>query len=169
MKYLIFTFLLISSLTANAGEISKMFGDGVFGTKWGASIEEVKSAFPKAKTETYGDIIQLVVNDGRTVLGVERNKKADIRFGFDSESRLVGVVVYFKVDDFGDVLSKLNTHFGQPVEPKHGNYVTVQWPEDGNIQLMLAIIPTAFSSETALTISNTGLSRPEVSKEDLGF
>lgn len=169
MKYLIAIILLASSVTANAGEISKIFGEGVFGTKWGDTPAQVKQAFPKGKVEKYGDIIQFVVKDGRSVLGIERSSKATIRFGFDSESRLVGVVVYFKGDDFGDVLAKLSTHFGQPVEPKQGNYVTIQWPEDNSTQLMLAVIPSGFSMETALTISNTGLSKPEVSKEALGF
>lgn len=169
MKYLIVAILLVSSVTAHAGEISKVFGEGVFGTKWGDTPAQVKQAFPKGKVEKYGDIVQFVVKDGRPVLGIERSSKAIIRFGFDSESRLVGVGVSFKADDFGDVLAKLNTHFGQPVEPKQGNYVTIQWPEDNNILLMLALVPSGFSNETALTISNTGLTKPEASKEDLGF
>lgn len=169
MKYLITTILFLLSMTASAGEISKMFGEGVFGTKWGDTLSQVKQTFPKGKVEKYGDIVQFVVKDGRSVLGIERSSKATIRFGFDTESRLVGVAVYFKSDDFGNVLAKLNTHFGQPDEPKQSGYVTVQWPEDENILLMLAVIPTGFSSETALTISNNGLNKPEVSKEELGF
>lgn len=169
MKYIFGILLLFLSVNAHAGEISKIFGDGVFGTRWGASLEEVKAVFPGGKVEKYGDIIQFVIKDGRSILGVKRSKNDLLRFGFDSEGRLVGVVAYFDADDFGNVLTKLSTHFGQPVQSQPGMFVSVQWPEDANILIMMALIPSGFTNETALTISNTGLSKPQASKEDLGF
>jgi hypothetical protein len=169
MNYIFVCVLFLASLNVKAGEIAKVFGEGVFGTKWGASIAEVKKAFPESKIETYEGITHIVIEDGRTVLGVSRNKKDLIRFGFDTESRLIAAVVYFDSDDYGNVLTKLQTHFGQPVQSQPGSFVTVQWPEDGSTLIMLALIPSVFSNETALTISYTGLDTPEVSKKQLGF
>ncbi len=169
MNYIFACVLFLASLNVNAGEIAKVFGEGVFGTKWGASIAEVKKAFPEGKIEKYGDITHFVIKDGRTVLGVSRSKKDLIRFGFDTEARLVAVVVYFDGDENGNVLAKLHTYFGQPVQSQPGSFVTMQWPEDSSILIMLALIPSTFSNETALTISYTGLDKPETSKEQLGF
>jgi hypothetical protein len=169
MKSLLFFILTIIQFNASAGEISKVFGTGVFDTTWGNTLNEVKNIFPNGKVEKYGEIIQFVIKDGRSVLGLKRDKKALIRFAFDSENRLSGVAVYFEGDDFSTLISKLSTLFGEYIKPSAGSYVVIQWPKDNEVTLTLSVLPSTFSTETVFSIGYSGLNKPNKSKEQLGF
>ena len=85
MKSLLFFILTIIQFNVSAGEISKVFGNGVFNTVWGQSADDIKKVFPSAKEEHYGEITQLVVEDNRKVLGLNRDENSKISFSFDSE------------------------------------------------------------------------------------
>lgn len=169
MRSLLFLLLVMIQFSVSAGEISKVFSEGVFGTVWGDKIDDIKKVFPNGKIEKYGEIIQFVIKDGRSVLGLKRDKKALIRFSFDSESRLSGVAVYFDGDDFSSLILELNTLFGEYTKPKVGSYVVIQWPKDNEVTLTLSAIPTTFSMETVFSIGYSGLNKPNKSKEQLGF
>jgi hypothetical protein len=169
MKSLLFCLLVIIQFNASAGEISKVFGVGIFDTLWGDSVEDVNDVFPDGKIETYGDITQLVIKDGRSVFGLERDKKALIRFAFDSEGRLNGAAVYFDGDDYTSLISKLSTLFGEYSKPNPQSYTALQWPKDNEITLFLSLAPSTFSMETVFSIGYSGLNKPSKSKEELGF
>jgi hypothetical protein len=169
MKSLLFIIFAIIQFSVSAGEISKVFGKGVFDTAWGDTIKDIKEIYPNGKTEKYGEIIQFVIKDGRPVLGLKRDKKAEIRFAFDSEDRLTGVAVYFDGDDFSTLISKLNTLFGEYTKPNAGGYVVLQWPKDDEVTLTLTVIPSTFSMDTIFSIGYSGLTKPNKSKEQLGF
>jgi len=169
MRSLLFFILTIIQFNVSAGEISKVFGNGVFDTVWGSTLKDIKGVFPKGKVEKYGEIIQFVVKDGRSVLGLKRDKKALIRFAFDSEARLSAVGVYFDGDDFSTLMSKLNTLFGEYTKPNAGGYLVLQWPKDDEVTLTLSLLPSTFSNDTVFSIEFSGLTKPSTSKEQLGF
>jgi hypothetical protein len=169
MKSLLFIILIIIQFNVSAGEISKVFGNGVFDTIWGQSVDEIKKVFPSAKEEHYGDITQLIVEDNRKVLGLNRNKNSKINFSFDSEKRLNGVAVYFNGDQFSSLLVKLNTLFGEYVKQGTTGVTYMQWKQDNSVTITLSAIPSSYSMDTIFSIGYHGLDKPDVSKVELGF
>jgi hypothetical protein len=152
-----------------AGEISKVFGNGVFDTVWGQSVDDIKKVFPSAKEEHYGEITQLVVQDSRKVLGLNRDENSKINFSFDFEERLNGVAVYFNGDQFSSLLVKLNTLFGEYVKQGTTGVTYMQWKQDNSVTITLSAIPSLYSMETIFSIGYYGLDKPDVSKKELGF
>ncbi|MBA6380979.1 MULTISPECIES: hypothetical protein [unclassified Colwellia] len=169
MKSLLFFILTIIQFNVSAGEISKVFGNGVFDTIWGQSVDDIKKVFPSAKEEHYGDITQLVVEDNRKVLGLNRDKNSKINFSFDSEKRLNGVAVYFNGDQFSLLLVKLNTLFGEYVKQGTTGVTYMQWKQDNSVTITLSAIPSSYSMDTIFSIGYYGLDKPDVSKDELGF
>jgi hypothetical protein len=169
MKSLLFFILTIIQFNVSAGEISKVFGNGVFDTIWGQSVDDIKKVFPSAKEEHYGDITQLVVEDKRKVLGLNRDKNSKINFSFDSEKRLNGVAVYFNGDQFSLLLVKLNTLFGEYVKQGTTGVTYMQWKQDNSVTITLSAIPSSYSMDTIFSIGYYGLDKPDVSKDELGF
>jgi hypothetical protein len=169
MKSLLFIILTIIQLNVSAGEISKVFGNGVFDTIWGQSVDDIKKVFPSAKEEHYGDITQLIVEDNRKVLGLNRDKNSKINFSFDSEKRLNGVAVYFNGDQFSSLLVKLNTLFGEYVKQGTTGVTYMQWKQDNYVTITLSAIPSSYSIDTIFSIGYYGLDKPDVSKVELGF
>ncbi len=85
--------------------VDELFGEGVFGVKWGDSFDTVKLAHPGGKTDTSNAVVTLyTVEDGRTVLQLERRRRDDIAFTFQG-GQLRGISVEFP--DCADVTSKL--------------------------------------------------------------
>ena len=81
MKYfnkILFLVILIFPLTVNAGQIKKVFGDGVFGVKWGYTIEQVEKVHPNGKLKKQSGYTYYEIKDGRTILGVERKNNNPI-------------------------------------------------------------------------------------------
>jgi hypothetical protein len=169
MKSLLFFILTIIQFNLSAGEISKVFGIGVFDTIWGQSIDDTKKAFPSSKEERYGDIAQLVVEDNRKVLGLNRDENSKINFSFDSEKRLNGVAVYFAGDQFSSLLVKLNTLFGEYVKQGTTDVIYVQWKQDNFVTITLSAVPSSYSMDTIFSIGYYGLDKPDISKDELGF
>ena len=169
MKSLLFFILTIIQFNVSAGEISKVFGNGVFNTVWGQSADDIKKVFPSAKEEHYGEITQLVVEDNRKVLGLNRDENSKISFSFDSEKRLNGVAVYFDGDQFSSLLVKLNTLFGDYVNQGTTGVTYMQWEQDNSVTITLSAIPSSYSIDTVFSIGYYGLDKPNVSKDALGF
>jgi hypothetical protein len=169
MKSLLFFTLTLIQFNVFAGEISKVFANGVFDTVWGQSIDDIKKVFPSAKEEHYGDITQLVVEDSRKVLGLNRDKNSKINFSFDSEKRLNGVAVYFNGDQFSSLLVKLNTLFGEYVKQGTTGVTYMQWKQDNSVTITLSAIPSSYSMDTIFSIGYYGSDKPDVSKKELGF
>jgi hypothetical protein len=184
---MIFTLLMLILLTplfAVSEEVANIFGDGVFDTKWGMTLEQVEEVFPNGKKITnLGNTIALEVNDDRAVLDIVRSKKDKITFGFDDVGRLASVSVSFRDDDeeiITKLISKLNTLFGkykiditEPnplIDPLMSVAVSkFEWPEDNGININIIWSQVGFSGSLELSIFNTSLKKPEVSKESLGF
>tara|TARA_R110001583_G_scaffold18641_1_gene73921 strand:- start:374 stop:883 length:510 start_codon:yes stop_codon:yes gene_type:complete len=169
MKSLLFFILTIIQFNVFAGDISKVFGNGVFDTVWGQSVDDIKKVFPSAKEEHYGEITQLVVDDNRKVLGLNRDKNSKIKFSFDSEKRLNGVAVYFNGDQFPSLLVKLNTLFGEYIKQGTTGVTYMQWKQDNSVTITLSAIPSSYSMDTIFSIGYYGLDKPDVSKKELGF
>ena len=70
---------------------------------------------------------------------------------------------------FSTLISKLNTLFGEYTKPNAGSYVVLQWPKDDEVTLTLTAIPSTFSMDTIFSIGYSGLTKPNKSKEQLGF
>jgi hypothetical protein len=169
VKSLIFIILLLVQISSSAGEIFKVFGHGVFETKWGQSITDIQNVFPSATVENYGEITQLIVEDSRKVLGFDREKNSKITFSFDSEKRLNGVAVYFHGGQFPSLLLKLNTLFGEYVKQGTSGVTYMQWEQDNSVTITLSVIPSSFSMDTIFSIGYYGLDKPDISKDALGF
>ena len=76
-----FIFLVLFLLPlANAGQIEKIFGGGIFGLKWGSTIEEVQNVFPEGKSSKSSGYLKYTIKDDRTIFGVERKKTIRLFF-----------------------------------------------------------------------------------------
>lgn len=166
MKYLLSILFMLVLNPANAASIQDIFGEGVFGTKWGDSLESVKNKYPKVELKELGDIVWLELEESREVLGVKRQDQK-LHFSFDSEKRLIGVAVYFDQDDYSRALNKLNTLFGE-YEKVDGHHMVLQW-KAAEIVLSLSMVPNGFGVDTLFSIGYYGLSKPDATTESLGF
>jgi hypothetical protein len=180
--FILVTFFFLLPSVVLGAEINNIFGEGVFGTKWGMTVDEVNEIFPKGKKVKYGDIVSFEVIDGRKVLDIERRPKDKIFFGFDALGRLSSVSVGFKSDSdiVGSLWVKLETLFGDSKIDSGGTlpYESVfqlttskfEWSVDEGISVKLVwAIGMLFIDELNLVIINHGLAKPDVSKESLGF
>ena len=112
------------------------------------------------------------MKDGRELFGINRKKKSKISFSFDSENRLIGIGAYFDKSDMGQLMTKLNTQFGQPIDsPSKSQYSLARWKDsrDSQLELSLTMIPKTFGIDILFSIAIEGLRKPKVAKEDLGF
>lgn len=141
ISIILFVFLL---MPAHAATIEEVFGDGVFGLNWGDSPSQVSNKFPTAKKKNYQSIVWFEVKDSRSVLGIDRSNKL-LTFSFDTESRLIGVAVNFDSDDYGAVLVKLNTLFGEYTKVD-GGQSAMQW-RGGEVVLTLLYVPRGLGME----------------------
>jgi hypothetical protein len=169
VKLLIFIISLFVQMNVSAGEISRVFGDGVFDTKWGQTVNEIKKVFPSAKVKNYGDITQIIVEDGRKIFGITRDKDAKMHFSFDSRKRLNGVAVYFEGGQFSPLLLKLNTLFGEFVKQGTSGVTYMQWEQDNSVTITLSAVPSSYDLDTIFSIGYYGLDKPDISKDELGF
>ena len=77
MRLFLSILFLFFLLPAKAATIAELFGDGVFGTQWGDTIEAVANKLPNTTKESVGDIAWLELKDSKEVLGVK--SKIEIR------------------------------------------------------------------------------------------
>lgn len=166
MRLFLSILFLFFSLPAKAASITELFGDGVFGTQWGDKIEAVESKLTKTTKESVGDIVWLELKDSKEILGVPRDNQK-VHFSFDAEKRLNGVAVFFDQDKYTTALNKLNTLFGE-YEKVEGHSIVLQWKADEFI-LSLSMVPNGFEVNTLFSIGYSGLSKPNASKQSLGF
>jgi hypothetical protein len=170
MKVIISFLFLFLSLTSESAQMSEVFGEGAFNTKWGNSLSDLKKIYPKGRVKEYVGIVNYEINDGRKILGSERNKNSIIRFSFDTEDRLQAITANFDTDEYSHLFSKLNTLFGKNIPANlDSNYTVIKWPIDGDIEISLMMLPSGFGSETVFMIQYFGLDRLDLSKEELGF
>ena len=178
MKYfnkILFLLVLIFPLIAEAGQIKEVFGEGVFGVKWGNTIEQVKNVYPNGNLKKQSGYTNYVIQDGRTILGVERKDKNPITFYFDANLKLYAVGIEFPNPNknFGVLLNKIDTTFGSEHitnnQSKKYNAALVNWKPDEGVSLGLMLIPGAFSSGQLIFSVKIDLLPESRSKKSLGF
>lgn len=168
--------LLLAPPMVSAGPIADMFGDGVFGMRWGVTKEEVLVAFPNAIP--FLDTGSLRVRDDREILGIKR-KRQHFHFNFDSSARLCEVVVYFDGGVFKqrDVAHAAERAFGpytvtalaKDESPIDAYAATKrQWQRDGKISLTLVNAIAPLGSQVTLSIDSCSHAATQ-NKADLGF
>lgn len=170
MKYILAAITLFLSLTSYSGELDTVFSEGVFGTKWGQTYDEVFKVFPDGEKETSYGSTRITVEDGREVLGIKRDSDSEIVFAFDADGRLYHVGVTFRgSDDFSKLMRKLDTLFGERAKDEAVNApLMIKW-EDEKTTISIIYVSGLFSSEAILGIQHLGLQKNTKSKEELGF
>lgn len=171
---LLFSFLIFSSSQSYAGKIEDTFKSGIFGIEWGSSQEMVQNSFPKGKLDKSLGILQYTVEDSRTIFEILREEDNYIKFFFDSDNELNGVAIEFPyngVSDFGSLLTKLKTLFGD--YPSGGGVhgaVMVNWAPDNGVQISLTQIPGMFSGgDLVFSVGYTSPVKHEATKAQMGL
>lgn len=159
---------------AFASEVSQTFKGGIWGLKWGASIEEVKEKFPEGRLSSPAGIQQYAVFDGRDVFGVYREEDNEIQFFFDANSALNGISLEFpykSISDYGSLLNKLITLFGKTEKSTAiQSAVNASWPEDEGVVLSLTYISGMFMGGKLLVgVGYSSPSKPSITKAKLGL
>jgi hypothetical protein len=166
MRVLLSVIFLFFLSPSKATAITELFADGVFGTQWGDTLEAVANKLPNTNKESIGDIVWLELKDSKEVLGVPRENQ-ELYFSFDAENRLNGVAVYYNSDDYGVLLNKLNTLFGEYTQVE-GNKTALQW-KSSDFVLTLSFVTIGINTNSVFSIGYHGLTKPNAKKEDLGF
>lgn len=170
MKFLFFLLFLICSQALNADEIDKVFSDGIFGTVWGQSPNEVLRIYPSGKKEELYGSLRITVEDGREVLGIPRPSDGNLVFAFDTQDRLFSIGVTFgSEDDFAKLMQKIDTLFGARENLQNDTGAAGLVWNDDQTKLSLIYVPGMFSGETILSIEHLALPKNNKSKEELGF
>jgi hypothetical protein len=148
--------LLLAPAPVSAGKIAEVFSGDIFGVKWGSNQQQVSKVFPKGKIKKMYDLHFskvapkgkskkmygthfYTVQDGRTLFGIKRNPDNTIKFVFNAEGKMNGVIIEFPngVDGFGILLNKLNTYFGPHTFDPNRESMVIEWPEDSGIKISL--------------------------------
>jgi hypothetical protein len=97
--------------------VDELFGEGLLGVKWGATLDEVKAVHPGGKTTIFDGVTYgYEVEDDRTILELERRPGDKVSFGFAGNS-LANISVVFP--DCVRLFIKLQEYVGAPtVAPK---------------------------------------------------
>ncbi|MDO6679147.1 hypothetical protein [Shewanella sp. 4_MG-2023] len=168
MKGFIALIGLLISPFAISDPMSDVFGEGVLDTKWGYSIQQVHEAHPKGKSKSLNDIVWFEVKNSKEVLGFGRKNKK-LHFSFDAEGRLNGAAVHFDDSQYGALLIKLETLFGEWTKGPASSVPYVQWKNDDGITLTLSSVPSGFSMEAVFSIGYANLEKSAPDKASLGF
>lgn len=177
MRFL-FVLLLIFSSVAHADNVKEIFGNGIFETSWGASLDEVRASHPDGEfKQTSGMNIYNVIND-REVLSVERKKNA-ISFLFTPDMKLYSIITEFKDSAYGSLLIKLSSLLGDinknndlEMAAKTGGMTTgyTSWAsDDGSVKVSVYMAQAGLFSraKTFLRVENTV--KTSATKESLGL
>ena len=169
MRFLCCLALLALSIYSSAGEIANVFGEGVFDLRWGNSVSDVQAVFPTGKYTERGSARVLAVSDGRTVLGINREKNSTLGFVFNAVNRLYYVGVVFKGEDYNKIVSKLDQLFGSHIgneQPdfKSSSIFVTRWPKDEDIEVKLMLMQNASDHISSLSIEYFGLNNVSVAE-----
>ena len=153
-KFLLLGLLFIAQ-PAFSGEVAKTYEEGVFGAKWGDTIENLKQTFPRGKRENYKEVVMYVTRDGRTLFNVARKKNAYITFGFNPEQKLNSVAVDFQIEDYNKLLDNLDAQFGKHIMKSDNSTARIAvWPKDKGVELSLTMARAGFFSQEVKTSFN---------------
>jgi hypothetical protein len=170
IKKILLLFFVFSPITA-ADNVSKLFGEGVFGTKWGQSLYDVKELFPNGEHTSFNGVSSYTIKDGRAVLGVERNKKLSIGFGFNIEEKLNSISIEYKTGDYGALVLKLNSIIGEGAPDYDLGVGNFEWQsnnEEINVRVLMS--PVGLFKTAAFVVIKKDITLKEsFSKEALGL
>jgi hypothetical protein len=168
---------VLATASAQAGRIADLFSEGLFGLKWGATREEIDTAFPGGKWETVIPVTIYWVSDTRRVLNIERCKESRLGFVLNSEGRMNSVIIEFapcdSTDRFAELLLKSQEAFG-PMLPVDMERVTrtsavmVEWEFDQGVKVTAGGTSEFNKGAMTLSISKVNFDPPKT-KEELGF
>lgn len=160
--------ILLFTQTVLADPITDVFGEGVFDIKWGNSIEQIQEAYPMGNKKSLNNIMWFEVKNSKEVLGFQR-KNMNIHFSFDDKDRLNGVAVHFDDSQYGALLIKLETLFGEWSKHSTNAVPYIQWKSDNGITLTLSSAPSGFGIDTVFSIGYANLEATIPDKQSLGF
>jgi hypothetical protein len=184
IKLFIMLAVIFASTPSYAGPIYDVFGEGVFGLKWGASLEEVKKSFPEGKTTTEKLYATYEIKDGRQLFGIDRLDSNYMVFTFNEQGELGGVKIQFPNEGligFTDLLTALNVKFGvAPFDFGKAQMMAIipilAWPIDNGMMMSIfnnsTIKTTLFSAEVEYDLSFLISKKPKptaTNANELGF
>jgi hypothetical protein len=114
IRALALTLVSATSLSALAQNrfVDELIGEGLFGVKWGATLDEVKAIHPGGTTTIFdGVTFGYEVESDRTIFELERRPDDKISFGFAGNS-LANISVVFP--DCVLLFIKLQEYVGAP-------------------------------------------------------
>ena len=150
LKTICILILLLATQQAYAGKIAEYFSEGVFGVKWGSTLEEVKIVFPNGEVSTNPATkkINYAAPNGLSLFGIKRNPDSWVCYNFDDKGRFNAIVIGFPNTGGGEEEELLNTvinDFGEyktveerGIPPVFGGSFFV-WQRDEGIELTLGI------------------------------
>jgi hypothetical protein len=103
-------FMLVSS-QVHASSLDEVFNDGVFGTKWNATLSEVENIFPNGKKDEVAGLMIYEIKDGRSIFGLDRNHSDFIKFHFNADHHLTAVSIELS-SDYPVAESKVSSSLG---------------------------------------------------------
>ena len=155
MRRLLLLAIFFISQPVFSGEVAKTYEEGVFGVKWGDTIENIKKEFPRGKREAYKQVIMYVIRDGRPLFDVKRKRNAFITFGFDPEQKLNSVGIDFQIEDYSKLLNNLDAQFGKHIMKSDNSTARIAiWPKDKGVELSLTMARAGFFSQEVKTSFN---------------
>ena len=114
--------------SADADTLKEVFGRGVLGVPWGASLTDVVGTYAQ------GDHVFAVtpgcraywVKDGQTFLAVPRERNG-VLFGFDKHNRVAIVTVAFPFERKDELRATLTSVFGLPAVANGNSPAQYYW------------------------------------------
>ena len=170
IKYvLLATWLLSYSVASANDQLSDIFGEGVFDTKWGDSLAQIEEVHPGGKYKSSYEMHVYTVKSSRTVLGSDSKKELTFQFA-EPEEKLNKVFARFPMSDYVSISNKLTNILGEGdtnVANANGTTGYIQWEsEDGSLTVSV-YMAVVFRGYTYISI--TKRITAEATKEELGF
>lgn len=169
-KALFLMVLLVPGSVMADNQLSEIFGEGVFDTRWGESLDEVQLAHPQGKYESAYEMHVYTVKSSRTVLGIDRkNKEFTFQFA-EPEEKLNKVQVRFSTNDYPTIVNKLTNILGEGYSTAAnaaGQVGYRQWQSADESLTVAVYMQVVFRGFTYLSITKRVTA--EATKEELGF
>ena len=168
-KLLLLSLLFASSVVSASDQLSDIFGEGVFDTKWGDSLAQIEEVHPGGKYKSSYEMHVYTVKSSRTVLGSDSKKELTFQFA-EPEEKLNKVSARFPMSDYISISNKLTNILGKgDSDPANASGTTgyIQWEsEDGSLTVSV-YMAVVFRGYTYISI--TKRITAEATKEELGF
>jgi hypothetical protein len=165
--------LILCSTAFADDRVDELFGDGVFGVTWQMTLDDIRTLYPDGKLSPHSLSVAPMyeIQDSRTVLEIERHKRAKISFLFYESGTLMGISVDFPncPELTGKLLSILGPPQSLPPKNLRGHFLGAmgfgQWHSDS-----VSVSTQSMGLDCSLMIApNTVPLRESVDKSALGL